>query len=229
MKQILIVEDDELLNKTLAYNLAADGCDVTSVLTFQEAKDRLCTALYDLVLLDICLPDGNGLELCRQFKPSHPDTLVIFLTANDQECDQVRGYEAGAIDYITKPFSVLALQHKISAMFDMLKHRIPAGEFYDDGSLCLNFAEQSAFLNGKPLLLSALEFRMLQLFCQNPGRVLTRQQLLQKLWDTEEKYVDTHTLTTSVSRLRGKIEEAGRTCIRTVYGMGYQWIGGEQE
>ena len=224
MKQILVVEDDELLNKTLTYNLSLEGYQLTPVLTYEEAAEKLGAAVYDLVLLDIGLPDGSGLELCRRVKPAHPDTLFIFLTANDQECDQVRGYEAGAVDYITKPFSVLALKKKIRAMFDMLKRRSPDRVLYDDGVLCLDFTGQSAVLGGKPLPLSALEFRMLR---QNPGRVLTRQQLLQKLWDSEERYVDTHTLTTSVSRLRGKIEETGHTYIRTVYGMGYQWMGGE--
>lgn len=227
MKQILVVEDDELLNKTLTYNLSLEGYQLTPVLTYEEAAEKLGAAVYDLVLLDIGLPDGSGLELCRRVKPAHPDTLFIFLTANDQECDQVRGYEAGAVDYITKPFPVLALKKKIRAMFDMLKRRSPDRVLYDDGVLCLDFTGQSAVLGGKPLPLSALEFRMLRLFCQNPGRVLTRQQLLQKLWDSEERYVDTHTLTTSVSRLRGKIEETGHTYIRTVYGMGYQWMGGE--
>lgn len=229
MKQLLLVEDDELLNKTLAYNLTLDGYNLTCALTFQEAEEKLSAAVYDLMLLDIHLPDGSGLDLCRQVKVSHPDMLIIFLTANDQEWDQIQGYDAGAVDYITKPFSILALQRKLKAMFHMLDHRMPKKEVYNDGTLYLDFTGQTACLNGKPLFLSALEFRMLQLFCQNPGRVLTRQQLLQELWDSEEKYVDTHTLTTSVSRLRGKIEKAGHPCIRTIYGMGYQWTGGKEE
>ena len=114
-------------------------------------------------------------------------------------------------------------------MFRILDRRMPEREIYDDGALYLDFTGQTAYLKGEPLVLSALEFRMLQLFCRNPGRVLTRQELLQKLWDADEKYVDTHTLTTSISRLRSKIEPAGRARIRTVYGMGYEWTGGEPE
>ena len=104
MKQILIVEDDSFLNKMLAYNLTADGYGVTSALNARTAAEAIRQREFDLVLLDINLPDGNGFELCKLIKPQHPDTIVIFLTANDQESDQIRGYEVGAVDYITKPF-----------------------------------------------------------------------------------------------------------------------------
>lgn len=229
MKRILIVEDDNLLNKTLTYNLKSDGYDITSVLNTKTAADNLTVSEYDLVLLDINLPDGNGFDLCRVIKPQHPDTMVIFLTANDQECDQIRGYEAGAVDYITKPFSVGALQRKISAMFAMLEHHRPAKDIYDDGRLFLDFSEQTASLNGKPLSLSTMEFKMLNLFRKNPKQVLIRGHLLEKLWDVNENYVDEHTLTTTISRIRSKIEADGGTYIKTVYGMGYQWMGGEKK
>ena len=229
MNRILIVEDDTLLNKTLAYNLASDGYNITSAINAKTAADKLNSGEYDLVLLDINLPDGNGYDLCKLIKPEHPDTMVIFLTANDQESDQIRGYEVGAVDYITKPFSIGALQRKISAMFAMLEHHRPAKDIYDDGKLFLDFSEQTASLNGKPLTLSAMEFKMLNLFRKNPKQVLTRGHLLEKLWDVDENYVDEHTLTTSISRIRGKIEAEGGTYIKTVYGMGYQWMGGEKK
>jgi DNA-binding response OmpR family regulator len=228
MKRILIVEDDALLNKTLAYNLS-DGWDVTPALNAKTAAALLAGTEYDLVLLDINLPDGNGYDLCRLVKPEHPDTVVIFLTANDQESDQLRGYEAGAVDYITKPFSIEALQRKIRAMFAMLEHHKPAKDLYDDGRLFLDFSEQSATLNGKPFTLSPMEYKMLYLFCKNPRQVLTRQRLLERLWDVDEKFVDEHTLTTSISRIRGKIEAEGDTYIKTIYGIGYQWTGGERK
>lgn len=227
MKRILIVEDDNLLNKMLTYNLASDGYEITSVLNARIAAEKLNSDKYDLVLLDINLPDGNGYDLCRLVKPDHPDTVVIFLTANDQESDQIRGYEVGEVDYITKPFSIGALQRKISAMFAMLEHHRPIKDVYDDGGLFLDFSEQTASLNGKPISLSSMEFKMLNLFCKNPKQVLTRGQLLERLWDTEENYVDEHTLTTTVSRIRSKIEADGGTYIKTVYGMGYQWMGGK--
>ena len=121
MKQILIVEDDSFLNKMLAYNLTADGYGVTSALNARTAADAIRQREFDLVLLDINLPDGNGFELCKLIKPQHPDTIVIFLTANDQESDQIRGYEVGAVDYITKPFVIGALQRKIKAMYVEIK------------------------------------------------------------------------------------------------------------
>ena len=229
MKRILIVEDDPLLNKTLAYNLASDGYAITSAMNARTAAKKLNSAEYDLVLLDINLPDGNSYDLCKLIKPEYPDTMVIFLTANDQESDQIRGYEAGAVDYITKPFSIGALQRKISAMFAMLEHHKPAKDIYEDGRLFLDFSEQAASLNGKPLTLSPMEFRMLNLFRKNPKQVLTRGQLLERLWDTEENYVDEHTLTTTISRIRSKIEADGGTYIKTIYGMGYQWMGGEKK
>lgn len=228
MKQILIVEDDSFLNKMLAYNLTADGYDVTSALNARTAAEAIRRREFDMVLLDINLPDGNGIELCRIIKPRYPDAIVIFLTANDQESDQIRSYEAGAVDYVTKPFVIGALQRKIKAMFAMLEHHKPAKDIYDDGRLFLDFAEQAASLNGKPLSLSPMEYKMLNLFRKNPKQVLTRGQLLEKLWDIDEKFVDEHTLTTSVSRIRSKIESDGcEPYIKTVYGMGYQWMGGE--
>ena len=229
MKRILIVEDDTLLNKTLAYNLTSDGYDITTAPNAKIAANRLTGAEYDLVLLDINLPDGNGYDLCKLIKPEHPDTMVIFLTANDQESDQIHGYEVGAVDYITKPFSIGALQRKISAMFAMLEHHKPAKDIYDDGRLFLDFLEQAASLNGTPITLSPMEYKMLYLFCKNPKQVLTRQRLLEKLWDVDEKFVDEHTLTTSISRIRSKIEADGDTYIKTIYGIGYQWTGGEKK
>lgn len=229
MKQILLVEDDALLNKTLTYNLISEGYNTTSALNMDTAAELLARTEYDLVLLDINLPDGSGYDLCRLIKPEFPDTLVIFLTANDQERDQIHGYEVGAVDYITKPFSIGALLRKIRAMFAMIEHHKPARDIYDDGRLFLDFSEQTAVLNGKTIALSPMEYKMLYLFCKNAKQVLTRQRLLEKLWDAEENFVDEHTLTTLVSRIRGKIEADGDTYIKTIYGIGYQWTGGERK
>ena len=204
MKRLLVVEDDSFLNKMLSYNLTADGYEVISVLTARAARKALGSKEFDLVLLDINLPDGNGYDLCGMIKPKYPDTIVIFLTANDQESDQIRGYEVGAVDYITKPFVIGALQRKIKAMFAMLEHHKPARDIYDDGRLFLDFSEQAAALNGKTLALSPMEYKMLNLFRKNPRQVLTRRQLLEKLWDVDEKFVDEHTLTTTISRIRNR-------------------------
>ena len=227
MKRILIVEDDALLNRTLVFNLASDGYDVVSALNYKTAAQRLDGGGFDLVLLDVNLPDGSGYDLCGRMAEEHPDAPVIFLTANDQESAQLRGYELGAVDYVTKPFSIVALQRKIRAMFNLLEHHKPSRDIYDDGRLYLDFTGQTASLDGKPLALTPMEFKMLSLFCSHPRQVLTRRQILEKLWDAEENYVDEHTLTTTVSRVRGKIEGTGGAYIKTVYGMGYQWMGGD--
>lgn len=226
-KRILLVEDDALLNKTLTYNLISEGYDTASARNVTAAVELSAKTEYDLALLDVNLPDGSGYDLCRLIKREHPDALIIFLTANDQESEQIHGYEVGAVDYITKPFSVGALLRKIRAMFAMLEHHRQASDIYDDGRLFLNFSEQAAALNGKQISLSSMEYKMLDLFCKNPRQVLTRRRLLERLWDAEGKFVDEHTLTTSVSRIRGKIEADGDTYIKTIYGMGYQWMGGE--
>ena len=211
MKQILIVEDDELLNKMLVYNLQSESYGIVSVETVKEAMEVLKSQQFDLVLLDINLPDGNGYAIAKTIREKYCDTIVIFLTANDRESDEIRGYELGAVDYITKPFSIHSLQRKVENVLRMMRHHVSMQDM----------------LNGKPLTLSTLEFRMLNLFCQNRNRVLTRKQLLEKIWDCTENYVDEHTLTTTLSRIRGKIETNGTVYIKTVYGMGYKWTGGE--
>ncbi len=229
MRQILIVEDDVLLNRTLAYNLISEGYGVTTALNFRTAAAELKKRPFDLTLLDVNLPDGSGYDLCRLIKPAQPGTVVIFLTVNDQESDLLRGYEAGAVDYITKPFSVGALQRKIRAMFALLEHHEPGRDLYDDGRLFLDFSEQRASLNGEPLFFSPMEWKVLRLFCRHPRQVLTRRQLLEALWDAEENFVEEHTLTSTISRIRGKLEAEGSAYIKTIYGMGYQWTGGEQK
>lgn len=221
------MEDDRLLNKTLAYNLASGEYKVTSAFRAGDGEKEWKRKHYDLVLLDINLPDGNGCDLCRKMKPLCQETIIIFLTANDQERDVMKGYEAGAVDYITKPFSIEALQRKIKAMFSILDYHRPMKEIYDDGRLFLDFSEQKASLKGEVIFLTAMEFKVLNLFRNNPKQVLTRQQLLEKLWDADENFVDGHTLTTCISRIRGKIESEGVPYIKTVYGMGYLWTGGE--
>ena len=133
------------------------------------------------------------------------------------------------MDYVTKPFSIAALQRKISSMFAMLENHGLKRNVYDNGRLFLDFLGMTASLNGREISLSALEYKTLDLFCKNPRHVLTRGQLLEKLWDVEEKYVDEHTLTTTISRIRAKIEADGETYIKTIYGMGYQWMGGERK
>lgn len=125
LRKILIVEDDKVLNKTLAYNLTADGYEVTSAYSFQDAVERLKKSEFDIALLDINLPDGNGLHLCDEIRGRGQHTYIMFITANDKEGDMLKGYEAGCTDYITKPFSVMVLCKKVAAVFANMELRTP--------------------------------------------------------------------------------------------------------
>lgn len=223
MKQILIVEDDTLLNHMLSYNLIAEKYSVTSVYTATEAQKKLTEMLFDLIILDVNLPDGNGFDLCKQIKASK-DIPVIFLTANDMESDMIRGYELGADDYVTKPFPISVFQKKITALIRRVGKQ-PKYDLYEGAHLWIDFSEHSAMLNGKPVIFTPMEYRTLKIFVSNPGCVLTRQTLLEKLWDIDGNFVDEHTLTSMISRIRSKIEADGFQYIKTVYGMGYIWIG----
>ncbi len=227
MKEILIVEDDEILSRTLAHHLRADGWKVAEAQDCAAARALLRTAQYQLVLLDINLPDGSGLELCRELGEGEAEPYVIFLTANDRESDQLQGYEAGGADYVTKPFSVAVLQKKVAAV--LRRERGEKGrDRYEDGRLSIHFSGLTASLDGAPVPFSPKEFRVLQVFTGSPGKLLTRRALLERLWDVEENYIDDHTLTTTVSAIRKKLEASGRQYIQTVYGMGYLWTGGEE-
>lgn len=225
--RILVVEDDRLLNNTLCYNLEAAGYVVDSALTKSAASDFLTRQDYDLIVLDVNLPDGNGFDFCREVKERRPDTAVIFLTANDMESDMLKGYELGAEDYVTKPFPPMSVfQKKLSVVLARLAKQSGGGDSYEDGALSINFSEMTASLSGKALVFTPLEYRLLKILTKNPQNVLTRQVLLEKLWDADGNFVDEHALTAAISRVRNKIETDGRQYIKTVYGMGYMWIGG---
>lgn len=223
--KILIVEDDRLLNNTLCYNLSVNGYAVDSALTKAAATNFCEKQEYDLIVLDINLPDGNGFDFCRELKDYRPDTAIVFLTANDMESDMLRGFELGADDYVTKPFPMSVFQKKIAAIMSRIQKQT-GGDYYTDGNLTINFSEATAILAGEPIAFTAMEYRLLRVFCKNPNMVLTRQVLLEKLWDIDGNFVDEHALTVTISRVRNKIEVNGFQYIKTVYGMGYMWIGG---
>lgn len=223
--RILVVEDDRLLNSTLCYNLTTVGYQVDAALTKADAIGQTEKQNYELIVLDVNLPDGNGFDFCREIKERRPDTAVIFLTANDMESDMLKGFELGADDYVTKPFPISVFQKKVSALLSRITKQ-SGGDFYDDGNLLINFSELTAALAGQVVTFTPLEYRLLKVLTSNSKQVLTRGQLLEKLWDAEENYVDEHALTSAISRIRGKIEVNGYQYIKTVYGMGYMWIGG---
>ncbi|WP_418668008.1 response regulator transcription factor [Allofournierella sp.] len=228
MRKILIVEDDPLLNRTLGYNLASDGYQITAAYHYKDAVSRLKETEFDVALLDINLQDGSGLDLCEEIRGRGQHTYIIFITANDKESDMLKGYEAGGADYVTKPFSVTVLCRKVAAVFANLELRTPRHDLFDDGFLTIDFSGQRASLAGEPLDFTPKEYRTLFLFVKNPGIILTKRQILEKLWDIDGDFVDEHTLTTIISRIRKKIETDEHKYIKTAYGMGYQWIGGEQ-
>ena len=221
MKKILVAEDDKLLSKTLCYNLTLAGYETDAARALYKDQE------YDLFVLDINLPDGSGFDLCRDIKSRHENAAVIFLTANDMERDMLKGFELGADDYITKPFPISILQRKIAALFKRMPGQ--TGGEYNDGNLYINFSSMTASLAGSSVMLTPLEYRMLNVLVKNPRIVLTRQVLLEKLWDTDGNFVDEHALTSNISRIRGKIETGGYKYIKTVYGMGYMWVGGENK
>ncbi|MCP8346399.1 response regulator transcription factor, partial [Clostridioides difficile] len=223
MEKILVVEDDSILNKTLSYNLIEDGYIITSKFTAKSALKSIFECEFDLIILDINLPDKSGFELCNEIKGNY-NIPIIFLTANDMECDMIKGYELGALDYITKPFNINIFKQKIKAFLNHLTIKTKQ-DYYRDGYLEINFSELSANINGNQIIFTPLEYRTLKLLTENPKSILTRKVLLEKLWDIDANFVDEHTLTSVISRIRSKIEKDNLKYIKTVYGMGYMWLG----
>lgn len=223
--RILVVEDDKLLNSTLCYNLSMSGYDVDSALSKGAAMRFFTEEKYGLAVLDVNLPDGNGFDLCSEMKKKNPDTAVIFLTARDMESDQLRGFELGADDYVIKPFPINVFQKKVSALLSRIQKQSTI-DCYNDGNLFINFSEMSATLAGEDISFTAMEYRILKILTANMQIVLTRRILLEKLWDTDGNFVDEHALTCAISRIRAKIEAGSFQYIKTVYGMGYMWVGG---
>lgn len=226
MAKILVVEDDLSLNTGLCFEL--DSCGHMSVAAYncRKARQFLADFAFELVILDVNLPDGDGFTLCREVKEKNPDLPVIFLTANDLEQDILNGFSLGADDYVTKPFSIRVFMQRVEvALRRGLVLRTAALDVYDDGFLFLDFGALTAVRGGEKLAITPNEYKLLRLLTANAGNIVTRQTLLEKLWDCDENYVDDHTLTVTMNRLRGKIEGEGHSYIRTVRGMGYVWSG----
>jgi DNA-binding response OmpR family regulator len=232
--EVLLVEDDVTLASALKYNLEAEGYAVSYAAGVSQAEESISGRIYDLIIMDVNLPDGNGFDLCKALRETEaPDkqrsesqrTPVIFLTANDLERDVLKGYELGADDYVTKPFSLRILMKKVEALLRRTSSH-GSSEVYADGLLEVDFSGMTALCGGEAIGLTPLEFRILRALTANAGNVLTRETLLEKLWDAGGDFVDAHSLTAGMSRLRGKIETAaGRKYIKTIYGMGYMWLG----
>lgn len=221
MKQILLLEDDTALGRGIQLALQGQEAQVTLVNTLAQAREALGKGRFDLLLLDVNLPDGSGLELLRQVRGQVP---VILLTANDLETDIVTGLESGAEDYITKPFSLAVLRARVNAQLRRGKRdaRVEVGPFVFD------FDRMEFRKDGKALELSKTEQKLLRLLVENRGQTLARGTLVDRIWTDGAEYVDENALSVTVKRLRGKLEEnpSAPQYLKTVYGIGYTWAGG---
>ena len=220
MKYILIVEDDTALREGLITALQSDSLTVHAAADLAEAHRILRERTFDLLLLDVNLPDGSGIELCREVTAVQ-DVPVIFLTVRDAEIDEVTAFRAGACDYIKKPFSLTILQERIAAA---LRKRSP-NHIYEDSRFRFDFTELVFSADGVRVILSATEQKLLSIFCNHKGQILERQTLVDKIWSCESDYIDENALSVTVKRLRDKL---GADCIGTVYGMGYVWKGSKK-
>ena len=169
------------------------------------------------------LPDGDGFELCKRIKDMR-DTPVVFLTARDLETDVIAGFDLGADDYITKPFNINIFRKKVAAVLKRSEKPVNQN-LYMFGDLAIDFDKLTASVKNEPVIFTPTEYKILKIFTSNPDILLTRQVLLEKLYDVDANFVDEHALTVNINRLRSKIETGERKYIRTVYGMGYIWAG----
>ncbi len=222
MQNILLLEDDYELNQTLCYALNKESYHVESAFSVREAKEAFAGNAPNLLLLDVNLPDGEGFAFCKWAK-ERKKVPVIFLTARDLEEDALKGYDLGAEDYVTKPFSMKILLKKISVILRRTAER--EGGIFDDGYLVIDLNRARILADGKECSVTPTELRLLKELVANKGQLLTYSVLLERLWDSGGQFVDKHALAVNINRLRRKIEDEDHRYISNVYGMGYQWIG----
>ena len=220
MTRIFLVEDDKAIAKNLTLLLRSEGFTVSHAATRGEASAMLAGNLFDLALVDIALPDGNGFTVCTEIKERY-QIPVLFLTASGDEASVVTGLNMGADDYITKPFRPRELIARIRAA---LRKQERAGQAFEVCGLCVDTASGVVTKYGREIFLSALEYRLLLIFMNNPKNIITRSRLLDELWDAAGEFVNDNTLTVYIKRLREKIEEdpSHPELIKTVRGMGYR-------
>lgn len=225
MRKILIIEDDEDLREGLAFSLQMDGYEIRCAGTKREGLERIRGESFDLVLLDCNLPDGSGFDLCTQIGAG--ETIPVFmLTARNTEMDEVKALELGVADFMSKPFSLAVLKARIrkilnSSAPDM---RLVSGGITVDRDGC------RVYRRDEEIMLSRVEYQLLLYLMENRNRVLSKEQILEYVWDSQGKFVDENTLSVNIRRLRAKIEEdPGHPArIRTVHGIGYVWKEGDQ-
>ena len=214
--KILLVEDDPSLRTALEELLHREGYEVTKAANFRDARTGLDSTI-DLVMLDVGLPDGDGVNLCKLWRSEGVRTPILFLTARDEELDIVRGLDAGGNDYVTKPFRMQELLSRIRAL---LRGRNANDSVISRSGITLDKSRLQASRDGETLILTMTEYKILAKLLSSRS-ILTRTALLESLWDTDSRFIDDNTLSVHVSRLREKV---GAGHIKTVRGVGYQWV-----
>ena len=220
MTKVLLIEDDKEIVKNLTEFLQSEGFSVNSAAGQSETIEKIDGGNYDLALLDISLKEGNGFAVCSYLK-KNTSTAVIFLTASGDEYSVVSGLDMGADDYISKPFRP---QELISRIKSVLRRTGRVQSVIEVGGVSIDTTKGAASKDGKELFLTALEYRILLVFFNHKGMVLSREQLLEEIWDVAGEFVNDNTLTVYIKRLREKIEDnpANPTIIKTVRGLGYR-------
>jgi|TARA_B100001093_G_scaffold124308_1_gene116949 two-component system phosphate regulon response regulator PhoB len=224
LQKILIIEDEPDIRRTLEYNISRDGYNVECVASLSEARKKLDSSTFSLILLDLMLPDGSGLDLCKEIKLQNdkPFTPIIILTAKDDEVDRVVGFELGADDYVTKPFSVRELILRIKAVLKRSESKKEILEVQRRfGELTMDIESHEVFVNNKQVILTALEFKLLRQLVDRRGRVQSRDQLLSEVWGYSAE-VTTRTVDTHIKRLREKLGTMGKY-VQTIRGVGYKF------
>ena len=224
MKHIFFVEDDLSLINGLSFAIKRQGYALTIARTSVEAGQLWANGKYDLVILDVTLPDGSGFDLCRKI-PQSSKVPIMFLTAADEEVDIIMGLDIGGDDYITKPFKLAVFLSRVNALLRRSENFNQSDTELKSNGIQIQLLKQEVTKDGVPLDLTASEYKLLCLFMENPNIVLSPEQILSNLWDCNEKYIDSNTLTVYIRRLRTKIEDipADPQKIVTVRRMGYKW------
>lgn len=217
MANIFLLEDDKILSKGISIALEKDGHHVTTAYGYVEALQKYTLKKYDLFLLDINLPDGNGMNFCQKIRQTS-QLPVLFLTANDTEEDMLNGYDVGCDDYISKPFSIDVMRRKVSAI---LKRTITETARIQYKDLEVDMEKCLVLLNGEEVHLSATEYKLLCYLIQHKGTVVTKAMLLENLWDKDGNFIDDNTLRVNIKRLRQKLKDDNQEYIVTVFGIGY--------
>lgn len=221
MEQLLIIEDDKVLNQGLSKALKGEHWQIICCQDLKSAREQLLCGSVSLVLLDINLPDGSGLDLLKELKDSKPYIPVILLTANDTDIDIVDGLEHGADDYITKPFSLAVLRARVHTQMRRRRWE-PKSNLISIDHFLFDFENMVFCVGDARIVLSKTEQKLLHLLIENRGQVVSRGNLIDRIWTDGAEYVDENALSVTVKRLRDKL--GAQEYIKTVYGIGYRWV-----